>query len=371
MFERLLLSDIVVADLSIPNPNVYYELGIRHAARPRSTITLGCFTGSAVPFDVAPLRHLTYTSEAGVPEDIAALRDILQARICAGLEERSAADSPLFALVAGYPAIELSRDFAESYRDRVGSVITWRSLLQQAVASGDVNEVDQLVDSCGGNVELIVDAVLAYRDLQQYGSMIDLLEKHRAIASSAPGTELLAFAYNRRNLPGDRAKAVMLLEALIERDAMTSERGALLGRVFKDSWLAARAAGTADAAILREQAIDAYRKGFEADPRDPYPGVNLTTLLALAGEENELAKVSPVVAFALARRGGLRARDYYDLAALCELCCAIGDMDTARQAAALALTRPHPTWARASTARNLALLGEVRPLAAELSLMFA
>src|SRR3954465_3600289 len=34
MFERLLLADLVIADISIHNANVYYELGIRHGLRP-------------------------------------------------------------------------------------------------------------------------------------------------------------------------------------------------------------------------------------------------------------------------------------------------------------------------------------------------
>ena len=32
MIERLAYADIVVADVSIPNANVYYEIGVRHAA---------------------------------------------------------------------------------------------------------------------------------------------------------------------------------------------------------------------------------------------------------------------------------------------------------------------------------------------------
>ena len=34
MFERLALSEYAIADLTIFNPNVYYELGVRHAVRP-------------------------------------------------------------------------------------------------------------------------------------------------------------------------------------------------------------------------------------------------------------------------------------------------------------------------------------------------
>ena len=36
MFEQLLIADLVIADISIHNANVFYELGIRHALRDRS-----------------------------------------------------------------------------------------------------------------------------------------------------------------------------------------------------------------------------------------------------------------------------------------------------------------------------------------------
>ena len=370
MFERLLLADVVVADVSLPNPNVFYELGIRHATRPRATVTMGCFTRSAVPFDIAPLRHLTYDLVDGVPADSASLISALTERIRTGLSERASADSPLFSLVAGYQAIELSHEAAESYRDRVNSVLTWRALLAQAVATGDKGAVDHLVTECGNNPELRIDAVLAYRDLEAYTEMISLLEQGEPSRMHSSEIELAAFARNRRNLPGDRTYALRLLEALVNRDGMSSERGALMGRIHKDSWLQAREQGAGEAPSLLLNAIDAYRSGLEADPRDPYPGVNLTTLLSLAGMDGEMAVVAPVVAFALARRGGGQARDYFDLAALCELSCATGDESTARRAAMYARGRPHPAWARHSTLRNLTLLGEVRPLALELARNF-
>jgi hypothetical protein len=194
MFERLLLADVVVTDISIPNPNVYYELGVRHATRPRATITMGNFNEWSVPFDIAPLRHLTYALAEAMVSDADELRSALTERIKAGVAERALVDSPLFSLVAGYPGIELSHEFAESYRDRVSSVITWRSLLAQAVATGDRAAIDALVGSCDGNLELVTDAVLAYRDLEAYDAMIGLIEAHDPIATSAPGIELTAFA---------------------------------------------------------------------------------------------------------------------------------------------------------------------------------
>ena len=50
MFELLAKSDLVIADISIHNANVYYELGIRHGLRNRRTILIRC-SGDDVPFD--------------------------------------------------------------------------------------------------------------------------------------------------------------------------------------------------------------------------------------------------------------------------------------------------------------------------------
>src|SRR4051794_3855341 len=40
MYERLILCDYCVADLTTANANVFYELGIRHAVKPFSTVTI-------------------------------------------------------------------------------------------------------------------------------------------------------------------------------------------------------------------------------------------------------------------------------------------------------------------------------------------
>jgi hypothetical protein len=91
MFNRLLAADLVVADSSIPNANVFYELGIRHALQDRHTVLIRCrFPGVTSFFDIAPDRYMEYPRE-GFAENV----DDLVRRITTTVAENRA-DSPVF-----------------------------------------------------------------------------------------------------------------------------------------------------------------------------------------------------------------------------------------------------------------------------------
>src|SRR5215467_8199433 len=64
MFQELLVADLVVADLTIDNPNVWYELGVRHALRARGMILI---CGGRIPaaFDLYTQRKLRYSIADG------------------------------------------------------------------------------------------------------------------------------------------------------------------------------------------------------------------------------------------------------------------------------------------------------------------
>lgn len=63
IITRIMHSDVVVADISYDNPNVFYELGLRHAARPGTIIIKDKSTGDT-PFDISHLRHISYEDTA-------------------------------------------------------------------------------------------------------------------------------------------------------------------------------------------------------------------------------------------------------------------------------------------------------------------
>ncbi len=102
MFERLMLCHYAVADITGANPNVFYELGIRHAMRPRSTVIVFA-EGTVLPFDIALVRGIAYkTDGAGEPLDaettLAQIANQLQAA-----RGNPHDDSPIFQLVEGVP----------------------------------------------------------------------------------------------------------------------------------------------------------------------------------------------------------------------------------------------------------------------------
>lgn len=59
IITRIMHSDYVIADVSYPNPNVFYELGLRHACRV-GTIIIREKNAPRIPFDISHLRYIDY-----------------------------------------------------------------------------------------------------------------------------------------------------------------------------------------------------------------------------------------------------------------------------------------------------------------------
>jgi hypothetical protein len=70
ILARLMHSDLVIADVTYPNPNVFYELGIRHACR-CGTIIIRDKAGPKMPFDISHLRCIEYENSPTGLKDLA------------------------------------------------------------------------------------------------------------------------------------------------------------------------------------------------------------------------------------------------------------------------------------------------------------
>src|SRR5438045_8179389 len=64
MFQDLLLAEFVVADLTLDNPNVWYEIGVRHALRAGGAV-LTYALRDRLPFDIAGMRMERFIMKSG------------------------------------------------------------------------------------------------------------------------------------------------------------------------------------------------------------------------------------------------------------------------------------------------------------------
>src|SRR5882724_2933652 len=96
MYELLLGADVVVADLSTSNANAIYELGVRHALRPNTTIVIA-EKNFKFPFDITHLviRPYTHLGPGIDAEDAEAARESLKTAI-RELTEKDDSDSPVY-----------------------------------------------------------------------------------------------------------------------------------------------------------------------------------------------------------------------------------------------------------------------------------
>ena len=282
MFERLILSEYAIADLTILNANVYYELGVRHAARPQTTVLLSA-EASRLPFDVGPLSAMPYSLDsAGRPNKAEADRAALVEKLIY-CKNHDAPDSPLFTLLDGFAAPQVDHEKTDIFRREVNRAQELKEKLHTAKAK-DIAALDALRDELGDiaarEAGVVIDLFLAYRAIKAWDRMIALYKTmDPVLANTALAREQYAFALNRS---GRGAEAERVLEELIAKRGPSSETYGLLGRVHKDRWREARAKQDAIAARgFLKKAIAAYRKGFEADWRDAFPGVNAVTLMEI------------------------------------------------------------------------------------------
>ncbi|HTT36342.1 MAG TPA: TRAFs-binding domain-containing protein [Burkholderiales bacterium] len=365
MFERLILCDFAVADLTGANANVFYELGLRHGVRPATTVLLWAGAGP-LPFDVAPLRAMPYQIGAdGKPTGVESAREDLRKLLDAARAQKGepSTDSPVFQLVEGYSAPDIARLKTDVFRDRAQYAVQARNELATARRAGK-EALKQAASRLGDvrNLEsgVVIDLFLSYRAVGYWQAMVDLAAQMPApLARSVLVREQLGFALNRLKR---RDEAEQVLRSVIQERGPSSETNGLLGRVYKDRWDEARNANDLlGAAGWLTKAIDTYLQGFEADWRDAYPGINAVTLMELKNPpDTRRLELLPVVTYSVKRRIAKGTPDYWDHATLVELAVLQKDEQAALESAANALAAVRENWEPETTARNLALIRTAR-----------
>jgi tetratricopeptide (TPR) repeat protein len=384
MFQELLLADLVVAELTIDNPNVWYELGVRHALRARGMIALQ--SGRAfMPFDVGPDRTLRYTLKNGRPDpatlenDRAALAAMAKATMMAWHGRKV---SPVYQLLPNLKEPD------------------WRSL-----RVGDINEFWQKLNEWEDRVEvarrrdrpgdiLVLAAemptrVLRVEALRTAGKALMSLGKFRFAlevfeqALTVEPADLVC--RQQKGLALERLErhdeARQWLKAVAADHPENGETLGLIGRTYKDEWVArwrlpdATPEKKRDEALWEEarlrEAARAYAAAFRADALDYYPGINAVTLSWLWQELNkenapelDVEGMIHGVRWAATCRLGREPNDYWAKASLAELEVLTGDKSAVQRAYKAAAAIVNNDWfALNSSKQQLEILQDlgVRP----------
>lgn len=354
MFERLLLCDYAIADLTTANANVFYELGVRHTAKPYATLSLFA-KDTFLPFDVTPLRSYPYSLNEtreldNIEEDRAYITKWLNNA------REPVKDSPLFQFFDEMKPHIISREKTDVFRDRVEYSIVAKKKLAKLRNAKDIEGIKafekslNIVDTEGG---VLLDIFLSYRSLSAWGEMISLVEKMpKYLAKSLMVKEQLGLAFNR---DGQSKEAERVLLEAIDEYGESGETLGILGRVYKDRWKKETNPLLKESAL--NLAIETYIKGFNSDSRDAYPGINAITLMSMQKSRDvRFEKILPVVEFAVTRRVKQGNPDYWDYATLMEVLVIAHNKERAREVLLKALPLATEDWMRQTTADTIVML---------------
>lgn len=264
MYDMLLRADLVIADISTGNVNAVYELGVRHALRPNSTIIMKEDKGRLY-FDldhVSTFHYSHYGSDIMAREAIRAVKalGVLIESIMANPE----IDSPVYTYL---PKLISPRMSDEEFEDLVDEAEAAQRHLQG----------------------LMKDAELLMKKSDHLGAS----KSYAAIAKLRPNEpdiiQKLALNVYKAKFP-DEVSALLgarkILQQLTPMSSNDPETLGISGAVSKNLWLLQQ-----DKADL-DSAITFYRRGYEV-ARDYYNGENLALCFEFRAkiQENRSEKI--------------------------------------------------------------------------------
>jgi tetratricopeptide (TPR) repeat protein len=357
MLERLYFADLVLADMTIPNGNVYYEVGIRHAAKQIGCVLLAADWSRRL-FDVAQMRTLNYPlAEGDITEETAlAFRAAVKDKIV-GLSE---GESPMYETIKGYPAA-VNRQAASTMKAELAQLAAFQTKVRavRAAPRPERMRLAQQLIAEDGNPPTTYPVALALMGLLRdsvertadWAAVREFVGKLPARFANEPDArELLAFAIGKA---GDNAQAIAALQTLVAGLGPTPERLGLLGGRYKrlvDS------ASDGEKQVYLAQAIESYEKGMDLDLNAYYCSSNLPRLYRERGDEGdeERAQIVGQIAVAACERAErLNLTDEWRRATLLGAAFDVGNADKAEKLARQVAVEGAARWKLDSTLADL------------------
>ena len=360
MIERLYFADLVLADMTIPNGNVYYEVGVRHAAKEIGCVLLASDWSKAL-FDVAQMRTLRYPLSEGAITDATA--KAIQDKIRGPIASMRRGVSPIFESIPGYPAA-VNPATASSMQQAMADFSAFQGEIRavRAVPRADrMAKAKELVDKywkppvTGATVIALLRLLRDSADsAADWGSITDFIGRFPSdVADQEEVREANAFALSNAGKP---IEAIAKLEELIARSGPTPERLGLLGGRYKRLYL--KAVTPAEQLQYLAKSIDAYERGMELDLNLYYCSSNLPRLYRQRkrkGDELRAQSVAPIVVAACERARKRNVADEWLNATLLGAAFDAHDCDKADDLAAEVASEGAANWQIESTLGDLKL----------------
>jgi MAP3K TRAFs-binding domain len=349
MLERLYFADLVLADMTIPNGNVYYEVGIRHAAQKTGCVLLAADWSKQL-FDVVQMRTVRYPlPEGNITDDTAAG---FQAKIKDGIAALQDGISPMHQSLPGYPA-NVDPNKATTTRDQLTELAAFQTrvrAVRAAPAKTRMQLAQKLVASEGAppaTYPIALALLLLLRDSvntpADWNVMLDFVRGlPKKFADEPEIQEIRAFAAAQA---GNDVQAIAELETLIQMVGPTPERLGLMGGRYKR--IAKAAASDAEKRQALAKAIDYYEKGLELDLNAYYCSSNLPRLYrtrARAGDEERAHTALRLVIAACERARRLNVADEWLRPTLLAAAFDVGDPDKADELADDVMAEGQAAW---------------------------
>ncbi|RVM95939.1 TRAFs-binding domain-containing protein [Sinorhizobium meliloti] len=334
MLERLYFADLVLADMTIPNGNVCYELGIRHAAKDKGCVLLAADWSKQL-FDVAQMRTIRYPLPEGNIEGATAAA--IQEAVRAPISKLASGRSPMHEAIKGYPdqvdesATSTMQDYLRDLALMQGEIRAVRALpSQQRIARAKALALEYASLSVRAPVAIALIRLLreSVDKLEDWQVVLDYIASLPLDLADQPEFhEHRAFALSGT---GRVVDSIAALETTIGRFGPTPERLGLLGGRYKR--LARLASSDKERERLRNLAISAYERGMDLDLNEYYCSCNLPRLYRARnakGDEERAQSVLRQVILACERAMSRSVADEWLRATLLSAAFDAGDADKA------------------------------------------
>ncbi|XP_040483773.1 mitogen-activated protein kinase kinase kinase 5 isoform X1 [Ursus maritimus] len=334
VLDRFYNADIAVVEMSdaFRQPSLFYHLGVRESFSMANNIILYCDNNSDslqslkeiicqkntmctgnytfVPYMVTP-HNKVYCCDSSFMKGLTELMqpnfELLLGPICLPLVDR-------FIQLLKVAQASSSQYFRESILNDIRKA---RNLYTGKELAAELARIRQRVDNIEVlTADIVINLLLSYRDIQDYDSIVKLVETLEKLptfdlASHHHVKFHYAFALNRRNLPGDRAKALDVMIPLVQSEGqVASDMYCLVGRIYKDMFLDSNFLDTES----RDHGASWFKKAFESEP-SLQSGINYAVLLLAAGHQFEssfeLRKVGVKLSSLLGKKGNLEKLQSY------------------------------------------------------------